>query len=286
MERFAPSTNTTAAFRKVRWLPRPELFASALCLCLEGCTAEYALNTLPSGPNADQPIAPVTLTEGITATDGTALWTFSPDTGAFSDRRAFWACDLQVVEITLDDKGAMYAAGFQNGQGALYQVDSNGKCTAVRKFPTEAPWSVGFLNKKLFGDEAGALVRLDTTNGMETVVNATVSSTREGCDIVQRADGATYLSALLDRTSPIPANVLERIDPDTGIVLQQLDVPANMVIEGLAEAAGVLYGFLRDGRVFRIGVDNDDTVQMKMVTTSGGPPHFTGAASMIASTLR
>jgi hypothetical protein len=278
-------TSTTVDFRKARWLLRPGLFASALFLCTEGCTAEYALNTLP-GNSTDQPIAPVSLTEGIYATDGLALYTFSPDTGGFSDRTPFVQCDLRVVEITLDDKGAMYAAGFENGLGALYQVDApTGKCTAVRRFPTDAPWSLGFLNKNLFGDEAGALVRLDTTSGMETVINATVSSKREGCDIVQRADGSTYLSALLDRTSPVPANVLEHIDPDTGLVFEQLDVPAGMVMEGLAEAGGVLYGFFRDGRVFRIGLDAD-TVQLKIVTTSGGPLHFTGAASMLASTPR
>lgn len=283
-----PWTSTTADFRKALWLLKPGLFASALFLCTEGCTAEYALNTLPSNGSTDQPIAPVNLAQGIYATDGRALYTLSPETGAFSDRTPFVGCDLTVVEITLDDQGTMYAAGFESGVGALYTVDAaNGRCTIVRRFPTDAPWSLGFLNKNLFGDEEGALVKLDTTNGMTTVVNATatVSSKREGCDIVQRSDGAMYLSALLDRTSPVPANVLEHVDPDTGLVIEQLDVPANMVIEGLAEAGGVLYGFLRDGRVFRIGLGSD-MVELKLVTTSGGPLHFTGAASMTSSTPR
>lgn len=251
-----------------------------------GCSADYTLGRLPGTRGSDQPIAPVSTQQGIYATDGRVLYTLAPDTGVFSASASFHGCDLNVVEITLDDTGGMYAAGFENGFGALYAVNaSTGSCSTVRRFPTDASWSLGFLGKGLFGDESGSLVRLDTKNGMQTIVMATVSSKREGCDIVQRADGSTYLSVLLDRTSATPSNVLEWIDPEAGRVLEQYAIPDDTVLEGLAEAGGVLYGFGRDGRVFRIALE-PGMVELRPIVTVGGPARFTGAASMFAPSPR
>jgi hypothetical protein len=227
----------------------------------------------------------VSLSEGIYATDGVNLFTLSPDTGVFSMPTALH-CDLPIVEITLDDLGKMYAAGYANGFAALYTVNaSNGACNVVRRFTSEASWSLGFLGKGLFGDESGSLVKLDTTSGMQTVVNATLSSKREGCDIVQREDGSTYVSSILDRTSPTPSNVLEAIDPDTGMVLERLDIPDNAVMEGIAESSGILYGFGRDGLVQRIAVE-EGGVKLAPVATTNGPKKFTGAASMRVTSPR
>ena len=224
--------------------------------------------------------------QGIYATDGRALYTLTPDTGAFSAPTYFYNCDLTVVEITLDDTGAMYAAGFANGRAALYSVNpSNGACKVVRHFMLDASWSVGFLGNRLFGDESGTLVRMDTTSGMQTLVMAAATTKREGCDIVLRADGSAYVSALLDRTSPTPSNVLELIDPETGRVLQQFAIPDGTVLEGLAEAGGILYGFGRDGRVLRIALESG-MVQLEPIVTLGGPARFTGAASMFAPSPR
>jgi len=219
------------------------------------------------------------------ATDGRALYRVSIVTGFFSQATYFQGCDLNVVEITLDDAGTMYGAGFQSGQAALYRIDPvSGACKVVTRFATDAPWSVGFLRQTLFGDESGAFVVLDTSSGMRTLVMPVMQSVREGCDIVLGTDGATYVSAVVDRTAVTPTNVLQSIDPETARVLSSFTLPQGLVLEGLATARGSMYGFSRDGRVLRVTIDAD--VTLDPVTTHGGPPHFTGAASMPSTTPR
>lgn len=288
------STNTTDDFQKDLWHRRQRPFACALALSslLAGCSADYSIGKIQGkgGSTPEQPLTPVTTSQGIYATDGAKLFTLDVASGVFSEP-TYLHCDLEIVEITIDDAGVMYAAGFDRGLAALYTINaSNGACNAVRRFPIDAPWSLGFLGKGflgkgLFGDEAGTLVKLDTSNGMATVINATLSTKREGCDIVQSSDGSTYVSALLDRTSPTPANVLETIDPDTGNLLERVAIPNAAVMEGLAESNGVLYGFGRDGVVQRITVESG-AAKLTPMSTTNGPARFTGAASMLVSLPR
>jgi hypothetical protein len=220
------------------------------------------------------------------ATDGRSLYRLTVPTGTFTQPIAFRGCDLDVVEITLDDAGAMYGAGYENGQAALYRIEpTTGQCAVVREFRTDGRWSLGYVHQSLLGEEAGALVVFNAMNGTRTAVMPAMGTVREGCDIVLGYDGTAYVSALLDRTSPSPVNVIDAIDPTSTMLLRRFTLPLGTILEGLATADGSMYGFARDGRVLRVSFEDND-VRLEPLVTFDGPAHFTGAASIAIAAPR
>jgi hypothetical protein len=255
-------------------------FLEAL-LFLGACSSDYSLGNLP------QAETPTLLTGGgspssdIYATDGRSLLTLSAVTGAFSQVAPFVGCDLTVVEITINETGEMFAAGFQDGRAALYQVDPRtAACTVVgKRFTTSAPWAVGFLaNERLVGDAAGSVMLLDAVQGTQAILGIGAQSRESARDIVVAPSGKTYVSSLLDWSDPASANVLEEIDPKTGTVLQSTDLGGGEVIEGLAVWDGDIHGFGANGTVFILNVSPTSVTRVPIPTTHG-PAHLTGAAS-------
>lgn len=218
------------------------------------------------------------------ATDGHSLVRLSLRTRTFSRPVSFHGCDLAVVEITLDDAGVMFGAGYERGRAALYRIDAEtGECVVVKQFQTEGQWSVGFLHKTLVAVESSGYVLIDAMNGNRTTITpAPTAMMREGGDIVLGTDGSAWMSEL---TRSPDTSFLERIDPDTGRILQQFALPEGIILEGLATADDMLYGFTTDGRVLRVSVDMG-IVTLAPIATFDGPAHFTGAASIAVTPPR
>jgi len=251
-----------------------------LAACV-GCSSDYSLGELPQVADAPSLRTGAAAPTGniVYATDGHALFTFSPVTATFSKPTVFRGCDLTVVEISVDDRGEMYAAGFDAGRAALYRVDpATARCTFLSRVTSSAPWAVGLLPnaETLVGASAGPLVLIDPApKAMTTLSNPSQESAR---DIVVAPSGTTYVSMLLDWTDPSSKNVLEEIDPGTGSVLRSSDLGGGEVIEGLAVWDGETHGFGSDGSVFVLDVEAAPVTRTP-VSTANGPLHFTGAAS-------
>lgn len=202
----------------------------------------------------------------------------------FGNATPLVGCDIDVVEITENDHGEMWAAGFSNGKAALYRVDPHtGECTVLSKFVTDAPWAIGFLPQttgpqRLLGELSSGLSLLDATRGSSIQLVPASVSRRAACDIVIGADGDAYVSSVTDWTDPSSPNFLERVDPITGSVSATFTIDRGSIIDGLAVWDDAMYGFTRDGSVQRLTIV-DDHVTRTPVTVSRAPKGFTGASS-------
>ncbi len=217
------------------------------------------------------------------ATDGRSLYSLSLASMTFGEPIRLVGCDIDIVEITENDHGEMWAAGFETGKAALYRVDPRtGDCTVLSKFATDAPWAIGFLpqstgSQRLLGALSSGLSLLDATRGSSIQLVPTTVSRRAACDIVMGADGSAYVASVIDWTDPSSPNVLERVDPITGSVTATFAIDPGSLIDGLAVWSDAMYGFTRDGHVQRLTIS--DHVTRTPVTVSRAPKAFTGASS-------
>ncbi len=258
--------------------------AAALTL-LAGCSSEYTIGTLPSGSEPAFRPSQMVSTSDVYATDGRALYRLTTSTMTFGDPMALVGCDLNVVEITENEHGEMYAAGFERGKAALYKVDARtGACTVLSKFSTDAPWAIGFLPQsangaqRLLGELSSGLTLLDATHGTSVLLAPTPVSRRAACDIVVGPDGDAYVSSVVDWTDDSSANLLEQVDPVSGNVKATFVIDPGAVIDGLATWQGALYGFARDGSIQSLSLEAGRVSRVSLPTIHA-PKSFTGASS-------
>lgn len=262
----------------------PALCLELAALALAGCSSDYTIGYLPQNDGPTFRPSDSVATSEVYATDGRSLYELAPSTMTFGDPIALAGCDLEVVEITENDHGEMWAAGFERGKAALYRVDARtGACTVLSKFETSAPWAIGFLPQstgaqRLLGELSSGLTLLDATRGSGIQLVPSPVSLRAACDIVVGPDGEAYVSSVTDWTDATSPNVLERVDPVTGNVEATFTIDAGSVIDGLAVWAGAMYGFARDGSVEQLGIDGARVTRTPVVALHG-PKKFTGASS-------
>lgn len=258
------------------------LFTSVVLLA--GCSSDYTIGYLQE--NAPPPTLRKSVsisTSDVYATDGRSLYSLGKASMTFGDGLRLAGCDIGIVEITQNDRGEMWAAGFEEGNAALYRVDPRtGECTVLSKFATDAPWAIGFLpqstgSQRLLGELSSGLSLLDATRGSSIQLVPTPLSRRAACDIVMGTEGFAYVASVLDWTDRTSPNLLERVDPITGSVNRTFAIDAGSIIDGLAVWSDAMYGFTRDGHVERLTIT--DHVTRTPVTVSRAPKGFTGASS-------
>ena len=195
-----------------------------------------------------------------------------------------------VIDIALDKDGNMFATT----PGSVYRVDkTTAVCTLIGSFGAY-PNSLSFVPKgtvlpneeALVGyDPSGRYIRIDTTNGAITVVNATALQPKgytSSGDIVSVINGGTYLTVLGgDCTSP---DCIVQVDPKTGAVLNKIGKLTHSSVYGLAFWGGSAYGFSADGKLFQIDRTNGNCTNIPIPNRPAGYVWY-GAGSSTSAPL-
>ena len=211
------------------------------------------------------------------------LYRLDPITKKMTTGGLFAGCST-VIDIALDKNGAMFGTSF----GGLYKIDkSNAVCTLVANgaYPNSLSFvpagTVDPVNEALVGYNGTTYVRMDTTTGAVTTIgdlgNAGYASSG---DLVSLIGGSSYLTVNGNGCG----DCLVEINPTTGALIKKIGPLGHASVYGLADWAGVAYGFDASGTLFQIDVTTAATVDIPIPNAPANLV-FYGAGSTTAAPL-
>jgi hypothetical protein len=194
-----------------------------------------------------------------------------------------------VQDIALDENDQLYAAGFDD----LFIVDVDTmQCTAVSDMSQDFTSNLSLVpagtvhptKEMLVGYHVIYYQSHDMQTGEMTTHTSLANPVRG--DVVSVLDGPTLVSTAPNfEVDPDDApDHLRRINPTTGAELADLGpFGPGQNVEGLAFWGGTVYGFTDAGEILAIELNEDDTFEVTLTTSTG--LEFRGAASSTVAPL-
>jgi hypothetical protein len=215
---------------------------------------------------------------GITALQ---LWRFEPDTRVLTLVGSLSGCS-GMSDIAADRTGALIGTG-----DGLYAISSDsGACTTITTAPQ--PFTLTFVPRGTLVPDAEVLsafegadyVKIDPASGAIVTIklNAITPYAPSG-DVVSAFDAGTFVSVT---GVGCTTDCLLQTDPTSGTLLKNWGASGAAGVFGLAESAGVLYGFLGSGDIVRFDFADGgvSSTVLGLNGLDGGPkPVWIGAGS-------
>jgi hypothetical protein len=232
--------------------------------------------TGPDGPNLDVAApdtgGPVEVAEVFGHT-GNTLYRMDPETKEVIRVGAFTGVlSGSIIDIALDQDSNMYGAAFS----ALYSIDRDtAACTLVAE--GSYPTSLSFVPAGTLDPDVEALVgyvddeyiRIDTTTGEVTTIGMLSDGLASSGDIVSVIDGGTYLT--VKGPGCDPGDCVVEVSPTTGDVIRNFGPMPYDEVFGLGFWGGIAYGFARNGSLFEIQFNDDDSVSTMSIPIPDTP---------------
>ena len=204
---------------------------------------------------------------------GDALFRMDPDTKEVAMVGEFTGViSGSIIDIALDEDSNMYGAAF----GALYTIDKEtAACMLVAE--GEYPTSLSFVpagtldadEEALVGYVDAQYIRIDTMTGGVTNIGTLSDGLESSGDIVSVIDGGTYLTVRGPGCDM--GDCIIEVDPVTGDMTQNYGALPYDEVFGLGFWGGIAYGFARNGTLFEITFNEDDTVSTMSIAIPDTP---------------